>query len=187
MQIILALLLTTAGPETQVAAPLPNAHKIAQALSEVDLYLAFYLGEPIKKPSRSSKLKYTLVRNAVCQPVALPRPSSDDMADRLAENPFGPGQMIAAAECEYEKILITPYFDKSIEYKGPRQREPYRMSLSEQKRVSRKTWTIEKRIFHLRERSICHMMSRIPPSGLDCGEAWYFPEPKDNAVPPKSL
>jgi hypothetical protein len=177
MQIILALLLTTAGPETQVAAPLPNAHKIAQALSEFDLFLAFYVGKPNKQRSRFSKLKYALVRNALCQPVALPQPSSDDAADRLAKNPFGPGHVIAAAECQYETIQITPYFEKSTEYKGPRQREPYRMRAKEQKRVSAKAWTIEKRIFHLRERSVCHMMSRIPPSGLDCGDAWYLLEP----------
>jgi hypothetical protein len=161
---------------------LPNAHQIGQVLSELYVFIYAYIKPPNKTYSRP--LKYAMVRNVRCQSKALPKLSPDEVADMVAAGSHGPGQTVAAAECQYESLKFTPYFDKSDSYKGPRQIQPYRMNASEQKKLSRKTWKSEKRIFYMLERGPCYRMRMedvAVPNGFDCGNDWFMPDIPENS------
>ncbi len=176
MLVILALLIVSAEPEPSPSTPVPNAHKIGQAASALRFVLDYYVGKQTKNPPRHKR--FAIVRNVQCTPTDVPQQTEDEKADMLADVPFGPGQTVAAAECQYELIWIIPRFDSSAEYTGPRQKGPYRLNDRDQAKLSKKIWQSEKRIFHLTQNGPCHMMSRIPPKELDCGVMWFIPEPK---------
>jgi hypothetical protein len=153
----LAFMLLAQAPEQPLPEkPLPTAHKIGQALADT----AFREGPQEKRTRRNQK--EAIIRGLQCAFVPLP-PQKEGFS--LV------GPAVAAAQCSYDYIWIPAKYGKN-DYWGPRQKNPRVLSEKEQRRLERKTWQSETRIFYVTERSPCSMMSAMPPGELDCGDYW---------------
>lgn len=170
MALILALLLTAQEP-----APLPSAHKIGQALADIQYQRALMEArryKPLRVFEPKVKSRYAAVRNVNCTPAPLPEKWHNPKF-YAPEFIFG-GGVRYAMQCSYEYIWIPAGIKKSAEYTGPRQKTPPVISDKQQRRLDKKRWKSETNVILIAERGLCAMMGRTPPTGIDCGEYWFF-------------